>query len=171
MHERLPGHSEIGKIFANVDPIKEPIPVLPTIHYKMGGIRRTITARSSMKGTATPNAWSSRPDGHRRGSCVSVHGANRLGTNSLLDLVWCSAARRRSAPPALKGRRRTPLPANAATSLASIVATPRAENPRTSPTICAGHADACGVFRTGDMDEGVQRCIHVGRTRQRVTCR
>ena len=87
LHKRLPGISETAKIFAGVDLTKEPIPVLPTVHYNMGGIptnHRTEVLR--------PTA--DNPDNICEGllsvgeaACVSVHGANRLGTNSLIDLV------------------------------------------------------------------------------------
>ncbi len=87
LHKRLPGISETAKIFAGVDLTKEPIPVLPTVHYNMGGIPtnyRTEVLRP------TPD----NPDNICEGllavgeaACVSVHGANRLGTNSLIDLV------------------------------------------------------------------------------------
>ena len=87
LHKRLPGISETAKIFAGVDLTKEPIPVLPTVHYNMGGIptnHRTEVLRPT----------EDNPDNVCEGllavgeaACVSVHGANRLGTNSLIDLV------------------------------------------------------------------------------------
>ena len=87
LHKRLPGISETAKIFAGVDLTKEPIPVLPTVHYNMGGIptnHRTEVLRPT----------EDNPDNICEGllavgeaACVSVHGANRLGTNSLIDLV------------------------------------------------------------------------------------
>ncbi|MDC0232649.1 succinate dehydrogenase flavoprotein subunit [Pelagibacteraceae bacterium] len=87
LHKRLPGISETAKIFAGVDLTKEPIPVLPTVHYNMGGIptnHRTEVLRPT----------ENNPDNVCEGllavgeaACVSVHGANRLGTNSLIDLV------------------------------------------------------------------------------------
>ena len=87
LHKRLPGISETAKIFAGVDLTKDPIPVLPTVHYNMGGIPtnyRTEVLRPTLDN----------PDNICEGllavgeaACVSVHGANRLGTNSLIDLV------------------------------------------------------------------------------------
>ena len=87
LKERLPGISETARIFSNVDVTKEPIPVLPTVHYNMGGIPTNIH-------TEVVNPTKSDPDKIVPGlmavgeaACVSVHGANRLGSNSLLDLV------------------------------------------------------------------------------------
>ena len=96
--ERLPGISETAKIFANVDVTKEPIPVLPTVHYNMGGIPTNhhgemVTARDGDPETVVPGLMAI-----GEAACVSVHGANRLGSNSLLDLVvFGRAAGRRCA--------------------------------------------------------------------------
>jgi succinate dehydrogenase / fumarate reductase flavoprotein subunit len=87
LHKRLPGISETAKIFAGVDVTKEPIPVLPTVHYNMGGIPTNFHGEAvTLKGG---NADSVVPGLMAVGeaACVSVHGANRLGSNSLLDLV------------------------------------------------------------------------------------
>jgi len=85
--ERLPGISESAKIFAGVDVTKEPIPVLPTVHYNMGGIPtnfhgEVITKRGDDPDTVVPGLMAI-----GEAACVSVHGANRLGSNSLIDLV------------------------------------------------------------------------------------
>ncbi len=84
LHERLPGISETAKIFAGVDVTKQPIPVIPTVHYNMGGIPTNYMAEvvKDDKGTVVPGLMAI-----GEAACVSVHGANRLGTNSLLDLV------------------------------------------------------------------------------------
>ncbi len=87
LHERLPGISETAKIFAGVDVTKQPIPVLPTVHYNMGGIPTNVFGEVvTMKGgnaeTIVPGLMAI-----GEAACVSVHGANRLGSNSLLDLV------------------------------------------------------------------------------------
>merc|ERR1711933_544321 len=82
--ERLPGISETAKIFAGVDVTKEPAPVLPTVHYNMGGIPTNWKCQV-LKGkcnTVVPGLLAAGEAG-----CASVHGANRLGANSLLDLV------------------------------------------------------------------------------------
>lgn len=84
LHERLPGISETAKVFAGVDVTREPIPVLPTVHYNMGGIPtnyHTEVLRDG-DGTIVPGLMAI-----GEAACVSVHGANRLGTNSLLDLI------------------------------------------------------------------------------------
>ena len=86
LHERLPGISETAKIFAGVDVTKQPIPVIPTVHYNMGGIPTNIKAEvltvKNGKTEIVPGLMAIGEAG-----CVSVHGANRLGSNSLLDLV------------------------------------------------------------------------------------
>jgi succinate dehydrogenase / fumarate reductase, flavoprotein subunit len=87
IHERLPGISESAKVFAGVDVTKEPIPVLPTVHYNMGGIQtnfhsEVVTLKDGNPDTVVPGLMSV-----GEAACVSVHGANRLGSNSLTDLV------------------------------------------------------------------------------------
>ncbi|PKM13142.1 MAG: succinate dehydrogenase flavoprotein subunit [Gammaproteobacteria bacterium HGW-Gammaproteobacteria-3] len=87
IHERLPGISETARIFAGVDVTKEPIPVLPTVHYNMGGIptnykAEVVTLKNGDPDTIVPGLMAI-----GEAACVSVHGANRLGSNSLLDLV------------------------------------------------------------------------------------
>jgi succinate dehydrogenase / fumarate reductase, flavoprotein subunit len=86
LHERLPGISETAKVFAGVDVTKEPIPVLPTVHYNMGGIPTNFKAEVlTVKNGKTEVVSGLMAIGEA--ACVSVHGANRLGSNSLLDLV------------------------------------------------------------------------------------
>lgn len=87
LHERLPGISETAAIFAGVDVTKEPIPVLPTVHYNMGGIPtkwsgEVLTVDENGNDKVVPGLFAC-----GEAACVSVHGANRLGANSLLDLV------------------------------------------------------------------------------------
>lgn len=85
--KRLPSVFEIGKKFANVDCTKEPIPVVPTIHYQMGGIPTNINGQVVVPNGDEPNQVVKGLYAIGECSCVSVHGANRLGTNSLLDLI------------------------------------------------------------------------------------
>ncbi|MGH8650359.1 MAG: FAD-binding protein, partial [Burkholderiales bacterium] len=87
INKRLPGIREIAKKFANVDPIKDPIPVVPTCHYQMGGIPTNYHGQVVVPKNG--NAEAVVPGFYAVGecACVSVHGANRLGTNSLLDLL------------------------------------------------------------------------------------
>jgi succinate dehydrogenase / fumarate reductase flavoprotein subunit len=87
IHERLPGIAESARIFAGVDVTKEPIPVLPTVHYNMGGIPtnyhgEVVTLKDGEPDTVVPGLMAI-----GECACVSVHGANRLGSNSLLDIV------------------------------------------------------------------------------------
>ncbi len=87
IHESLPGISETARIFAGVDVTKDPIPVLPTVHYNMGGIPTNYHAEVISPTTDNPDQVVKGLMAIGEGACVSVHGANRLGTNSLLDLV------------------------------------------------------------------------------------
>ena len=87
LHERLPGISETAKVFAGVDVTKEPIPVLPTVHYNMGGVPTNYHGEVLRPTTDDPDAVVPGLMAVGEAACVSVHGANRLGTNSLLDLV------------------------------------------------------------------------------------
>jgi succinate dehydrogenase / fumarate reductase flavoprotein subunit len=87
IHKRLPSVYEIGVNFANVDITKEPIPVVPTIHYQMGGIPTNVHGQVVTQTASSHNAVVNGLYAVGECSCVSVHGANRLGTNSLLDLL------------------------------------------------------------------------------------
>ena len=87
LHERLPGISESARIFAGVDVTKEPIPVLPTVHYNMGGIPTNYHGEVLTKVDGDPDAIVPGLMALGEAACVSVHGANRLGSNSLIDLV------------------------------------------------------------------------------------
>ena len=85
--ERLPGISESAKIFANVDVTREPIPVLPTVHYNMGGIQTNLHGEVVTKNNGDPDCIVDGLMAIGEAACVSVHGANRLGSNSLLDII------------------------------------------------------------------------------------
>jgi succinate dehydrogenase / fumarate reductase flavoprotein subunit len=87
IHERLPGIAETAKIFAGVDVTREPIPVLPTVHYNMGGIPTLYTGEAVTLKDGDPDHVVPGLMAVGEAACVSVHGANRLGSNSLLDLV------------------------------------------------------------------------------------
>ncbi len=87
IHERLPGIAETARIFAGVDVNKAPIPVLPTVHYNMGGIPTNVHCEVVMPRDGNPDAVVPGLMAIGEAACVSVHGANRLGSNSLLDLV------------------------------------------------------------------------------------
>ncbi|HET7797063.1 MAG TPA: succinate dehydrogenase flavoprotein subunit, partial [Nevskia sp.] len=85
LHERLPGISESAKIFAGVDVTKEPIPVLPTVHYNMGGVPTNFYSEVVTKAGKNPDQVVPGLMAVGEAACVSVHGANRLGSNSLID--------------------------------------------------------------------------------------
>jgi succinate dehydrogenase / fumarate reductase flavoprotein subunit len=109
IHERLPGIAETAKIFAGVDVTKEPIPVLPTVHYNMGGIPTNYHGEVlDGKGGEVPGLMAVGET-----ACVSVHGANRLGSNSLLDLVvFGRSAAQRCAETVQQNTRHKRLPEN-----------------------------------------------------------
>jgi succinate dehydrogenase / fumarate reductase flavoprotein subunit len=164
LHERLPGISETAKIFAGVDVTKEPIPMLPTVHYNMGGIPTNIH-------TEVLNPTAQDQDRVVRGlmavgeaACVSVHGANRLGTNSLLDLVvFGRAAAHRAAETIKPGASQAPLPPGAGES--SWARFDKVRNAKGSSTVSDVRLqmqrtmqEHAAVFRTSDLlREGVAK--------------
>src|SRR5262249_40979501 len=87
VHERLPGISETARIFAGVDVTRQPIPVLPTVHYNMGGVPTNLHGEVVTKRDGNPEAVVPGLMAIGEAACVSVHGANRLGSNSLLDII------------------------------------------------------------------------------------
>lgn len=108
LDQRLPGISETAKIFAGVDLTKEPIPVLPTVHYNMGGIPTNIHGEVvTLKGN-DPDAIVPGLMAIGEAACVSVHGANRLGSNSLIDLVVFGRAAAIRAAEVLKDKPKLP---------------------------------------------------------------
>ena len=146
LHERLPGISETAKVFAGVDVTKEPIPVLPTVHYNMGGIPtnyRTEVLRPTAK---DPDAVVPGLMAVGEAACVSVHGANRLGTNSLLDLVvFGRAAAHRAAEIIKPGASQAPLPARAGE--ASLDRFDRTRNADGGTKVAAMRADLQAVMQ------------------------
>jgi len=113
--ERLPGISESSKVFAGVDLTREPIPVIPTAHYNMGGIPTNIHGEVLRPTADDPEAICPGLMAIGEAACVSVHGANRLGTNSLLDIVVFGRAAAIRARDTLKaGAEQKPLPADSA---------------------------------------------------------
>jgi len=114
LHERLPGISETARIFAGVDVTKEPIPVLPTCHYNMGGIPTNYHGEVLTSLDGNPDSVVPGLMAIGEAACVSVHGANRLGSNSLLDLVvFGRAAGKRCADTMQRGEGHRPLPEDA----------------------------------------------------------
>jgi succinate dehydrogenase / fumarate reductase flavoprotein subunit len=162
IEEQLPGIAESARIFAGVDVTREPIPVLPTVHYNMGGVPanlngQVITSRDGDAESVVPGLMAV-----GEAACVSVHGANRLGSNSLLDLVvFGRAAAHFCAETMTAGADYAPFAANAgASSVARIDrlrnssgSRPTAEIRLEMQIIMQNHA---AVFRTGEtLDEGV----------------
>ncbi len=173
--ERLPGISESAQIFAGVDVTKDPIPVLPTVHYNMGGIPTNYHGE-------VLNPTSRQPDRIVPGlmaigeaACVSVHGANRLGSNSLIDLVvFGRAAAIRAAELVKPGGALPALPAQAGEQ-----AVARLERFRTADggtptaelrlTMQRAMQENCAVFRTGDvLKEGCVRMQDVAAARDNI---
>ena len=114
LHQRLPGISETAKIFAGIDVTREPIPVLPTVHYNMGGIPTNLHGEAVTTRNDNPEAVVSGLMAIGEAACVSVHGANRLGSNSLLDIiVFGRAAAKRAASSIRAGERHAPVPQEA----------------------------------------------------------
>jgi succinate dehydrogenase / fumarate reductase flavoprotein subunit len=156
INKRLPGIREIAKTFANVDPIHDPIPVVPTVHYMMGGIPTNLDGQvvePSNNGQRVVNGLYAVGEC----ACVSVHGANRLGSNSLLDLVvFGKAAGEKMTQEIAQNKSHKTLPSDAADkSLARIA---RIENTQNTESVSAvGDAmrktmqSHCGVFRFPDL--------------------
>ena len=114
LHQRLPGISETAKVFAGVDVTKQPIPILPTVHYNMGGIPTNYHAEVLAPTADDPDRVCPGLMAIGEAACVSVHGANRLGTNSLLDIVvFGRAAALRAAEKITPGAPHKPLPKDA----------------------------------------------------------
>jgi succinate dehydrogenase / fumarate reductase, flavoprotein subunit len=115
LHERLPGISESAKIFAGVDVTTQPIPVLPTAHFNMGGIPTNFHGEAVTKRGDNPDAVVPGLMAIGEAACVSVHGANRLGSNSLIDLiVFGRAAALRAAEIVTRGAKLAELPRDSA---------------------------------------------------------
>jgi len=164
IHKRLPSVYEIGINFANVDVTKEPIPVVPTIHYQMGGIPTNIHGQVVAPKNGNPNDIVNGFYAMGECSCVSVHGANRLGTNSLLDLlVFGRAAGNHVITTALKQKEHKPLPADAADrTLARLAKLDSSASGEYTQDVANDIRNTmqkhCGVFRTQDlMDSGVAK--------------
>jgi succinate dehydrogenase / fumarate reductase flavoprotein subunit len=165
IHARLPGISETARIFAGVDTTREPIPVLPTVHYNMGGVPTNYLGEALQPKPGDPDAVIPGLMAVGEAACVSVHGANRLGSNSLLDLVvFGRAAADRCVQLIKPGTPVPPLPAGAGEATmdrfdarrhakGSIpTATLRGEMQRTMQNNCA-------VFRTGEILEEGKRLM------------
>ncbi len=170
INKRLPGIREIAKTFANVDPIHDPIPVVPTAHYMMGGIPTNLDGQVVLEGEVPVNGLYAVGEC----ACVSVHGANRLGSNSLLDLVVFGKAAGDHMVAAIKiNNTHKPMPVNATDATLARIA--RLENASGENVAEVGDAmrktmqTHCGVFRfpdllatgVGEIDAVAQRIQHL----------
>ncbi len=168
IHERLPGIAETAKIFAGVDVTKQPIPVLPTVHYNMGGIPanyhgEVVTLKDGVPDSIVPGLMAV-----GEAACVSVHGANRLGSNSLLDLVVFGREAARHAAESVKpNTKHRPLPKDAGDLAVSRIdkfrnaqgALKTADIRLNMQRVMQTHA---AVFRTGEsLQEGVRKMAQV----------
>ncbi|HSG95515.1 MAG TPA: succinate dehydrogenase flavoprotein subunit [Afifellaceae bacterium] len=164
--ERLPGISESAKVFAGADVTREPIPVIPTVHYNMGGIPTNFHGEALTKANGDPDAVVPGLMAVGEAACVSVHGANRLGSNSLIDLVvFGRAAGQRCADTVTAGDAHAVLPAGADDIALSRLdkarhadgATPTAELRARMQKVMQSN---CAVFRTGEVLEDGKDLIH-----------
>ena len=169
--KRLPSVFEIGHNFANVDITREPIPVVPTIHYQMGGIPTNIHGQVVTQNAANQSEVVNGLYAVGECSCVSVHGANRLGTNSLLDLLVFGRAAGNHIVEFNKTTTHKSLPADAADlTLARIARLDNASEGEYAQDVANDIRAAmqlhAGVFRTqAIMDEGVRK---IAALRERV---
>jgi succinate dehydrogenase / fumarate reductase, flavoprotein subunit len=166
VHERLPGISESARIFAGVDVTREPIPVLPTAHYNMGGIPSNYHGEMVVKANGRDDAVVPGLMSVGEAACVSVHGANRLGSNSLTDLVvFGRAAAQRCAEIVTPGEKHADLPGDSAELAVARLdrfrhasgSTPTAELRLKMQKVMQSN---CAVFRTGEVLEEGHKLIH-----------
>ena len=160
INEKLPGIREISIKFANVDPVKDPVPVVPTVHYMMGGIPTTIN------GQVRDGASQKEVNGFYavgECACISVHGANRLGSNSLLDLIVFGRAAGQHILDSSKNKKLKKLPKDVIKKtverLRKIDSKSSKENPRqVGDELRAVMQKHCGVFRFPHLlDEGLEK--------------
>ena len=168
LHERLPGISETAKIFAGVDLTKEPIPVLPTVHYNMGGLQTNYHGEVVIKDGDDPDKVVPGLFAVGEAACVSVHGSNRLGSNSLIDLVVFGRAVGLRLGEILKvGARQTELkPAQTEAGVARLDHLRNANGGTPTATLRLAMQKAMqedvAVFRTGEtLKSGVERMEQV----------
>ncbi|MGB7480748.1 MAG: succinate dehydrogenase flavoprotein subunit [Burkholderiaceae bacterium] len=175
IHKRLPSILEIGHKFANVDATKEPIPVVPTIHSQMGGIPASIHGQVVAPKNGNPNEVVQGMYAIGECSCVSVHGANRLGTNSLLDLVvFGRAAGNHIVAQRLQDKSHKPLPADAAdfalermSRLENSTGSERVQDVANAIRSTMQHY--CGVFRTDALlQTGYEKIMELDERRKHV---
>lgn len=162
INEKLPGIREISIKFANVDPVKDPVPVVPTVHYMMGGIPTTLNGqvRDGVKQKEVNGFYAV-----GECACVSVHGANRLGSNSLLDLIVFGKAAGQHILDSSKGKKLKKLPNDVTKKtierLKKIDTKGSLEDPRElGEELRALMQKHCGVFRTPELlNEGLGKVV------------
>jgi len=170
--KRLPSIREIAIKFANVDPIKEPIPVVPTIHYQMGGVPTNVHGQVVAPSLSSPGGNPNTVVGGLYAvgecACVSVHGANRLGTNSLLDLlVFGRACGNFIVDQNLRAQGQKSLPADAGdlsrSRLARIDSATSGESvPEVAQSLRKSMQQHCGVYRNQQLlSEGVGKVMAI----------
>ncbi len=168
LHERLPGISESARIFAGVDLTKEPIPVLPTVHYNMGGIPTNYHGEALTKSGDNPDTIIPGLMAVGEAACVSVHGANRLGSNSLIDLVVFGRAAGLRCGEALEANAsQRDLPKDAGE--AALARFDKFRNARGNTSTAKlrtamqrAMQEDCAVYRTGEsLQSGVKRIAEV----------
>jgi succinate dehydrogenase / fumarate reductase flavoprotein subunit len=176
IQKRLPSILEIGHKFANVDATREPIPVVPTIHYQMGGIPTNIYGQVVAPKNGNPNKVVNGMYAIGECACVSVHGANRLGTNSLLDLlVFGRAAGNHVVASNLKEKHHKPMPKDGADlaleRLARLESSTGSERVQTvANDIRAAMQKYCGVFRTDALlQSGYEAIMALDERRKHVS--
>ena len=166
LHERLPGISESARIFAGVDVTREPIPIVPTVHYNMGGIATNYHGEALTKKDGNPDYVVPGLMALGEAACVSVHGANRLGSNSLIDLVvFGRAAALRCAEILTPSDKHAELPKDSADLALSRLdkfrnaagGTPTAQLRARMQKVMQNN---CAVFRTGEVLEEGAKLIH-----------
>jgi succinate dehydrogenase / fumarate reductase, flavoprotein subunit len=168
LHERLPGITESARIFAGVDIAREPVPVIPTVHYNMGGIASNYHGEALTKKDGNDDFIIPGLMALGEAGCVSVHGANRLGSNSLIDLVvFGRAAALRCAELITPNEKHNDLPKDSAERPLSRLdkfrnangSTPTAELRLSMQKVMQNY---CAVFRTGEvLEEGEKRIAEV----------
>jgi succinate dehydrogenase / fumarate reductase, flavoprotein subunit len=168
LHERLPGITESARIFAGVDITREPIPVIPTVHYNMGGVASNYHGEALSKKDGSDDFVVPGLMAIGEAGCVSVHGANRLGSNSLIDLVvFGRAAALRCAELITPNEKHNDLPKDSADRPLSRLdtfrnangSTPTAELRLSMQKVMQNY---CAVFRTGEiLEEGEKRIAEV----------
>jgi succinate dehydrogenase flavoprotein subunit len=171
LHDRLPGISETAKIFAGVEVTREPIPVLPTVHYNMGGIPTNYRGEVLRPTDSNPDAVVPGLMAVGEAACVSVHGANRLGCNSLLDIVvFGRAAAHRAAELVRPGMAHPPMNGTAGEeAIARLDAVRHASGPSKTGEIRTDMQrvmqNNCTVFRSAEvLREGVEKINAVARS-------